>query len=300
MTNKILSLALAAQAGTLVFLISKPEPKQVLLKPKKLVVQTIKVEKPTPVIVPEVKKIVVATKKSTHKFNFTIPKRRVITQGNSDKLLALSKEINAMGTLGEAFMENPIIQMGMEKRVRDQLQKFYGDFIRKANLTPAEQQALFQVLSETTQNNVKSMMSAMGDNMQAMRGMGENGFSPELMAGIRDNNLAMKESLLGSMGDEKFAQFEQYHVEKSAAQRYEKMERRLNSREAPLEGEQKEAMRELVLENQPSPFAESTYQQDLNKDGLNKGADSVLDEKQVDIINGSRRNGLSGTLMLPW
>ena len=301
MSNKLLGVLLSVQLAVIVYysLQEKSQPIPVAIKAKPVAVEKeITVEQPLlaeqPLEVEELK-----VKPPVDEFNFVIPRRRVITREGGGKLLTIDK-VNVMGTLGETFMENPIIQLGIEKRIRRQLFEFYGDFIRQADLTPQEQQDLFRILSSTTQENVKSMMRAMGENMGDMADIRENGFSTQLMQGMKENNLAMKEELISSFGDENFNLFEQYHIQKSAEERYDRLERRLERDEVPLDEEQKEDMQELILENQRSPFDEETYSQELNKKVLNKNADSLLNEQQLESLQNSRRHGLSRVLLLPW
>lgn len=230
-------------------------------------------------------------------FDFDIPERRLVTQGKNSRLVSLDKGVNAIGTLGEAFMENPIVLRGIEKLIREQFYTFYGDFVKEANLTPEEQIELFKLMSETMQENVKSFMTELGKNMGQMQEAFKNGPPAELIEGIKNNNLAMREGLISSMGQEKFDLFEQYHKEKSAAESFNRLKNKMKRDKTPLSETQEQDLRVVFVENQPSPFQEGSYSGESND--LSEKTGGILDEKQQSSFKNSRKR-MNRLLLLPF
>ena len=230
-------------------------------------------------------------------FDFDIPERRLVTQGKNSRLVSLDKGVNAIGTLGEAFMENPIVLRGIEKLIREQFYTFYGDFVKEANLTPEEQIELFKLMSETMQENVKSFMTELGKNMGQMQEAFKNGPPAELIEGIKNNNLAMREGLISSMGQEKFDLFEQYHKEKSAAESFNRLKNKMKRDKTPLSETQEHDLRVVFVENQPSPFQEGSYSGESND--LSEKTGGILDEKQQSSFKNSRKR-MNRLLLLPF
>jgi len=230
--------------------------------------------------------------------DFEIPDRRLATKGNSKGMIDLDKNINAMSTFGEAFMGNPIVLRGIEKAIREQFYTFYGDFVKEADLTPEEQIELFKLMSETMQNNVKSFMTELGKNMGKMEETFRNGPPPEMIEGIMANNLAMKEGMIASMGQEKFELFEQYHKEKSAAESFNRLKGRMDREKTPLSEQQENDLRGVFLESQPSPFQETSYTEQGNSDVSDKTGD-ILDEKQQNSFKNSRKR-MNRLLLMPF
>ena len=231
-------------------------------------------------------------------FSFMIPARRLATQGESKGMIDLDKNINALSTFGEAFMENPIVLRGIEKAIRRQFYTFYGDFVKEANLTPEEQIELFKMMSETMQSNFKSFMTELGKNMGKMEETFKNGPPPELLEGIKTNNLAMKENMIASMGQEKFDLFEQYHKEKSAAESFNNLKGKLNREKAPLSDDQETDLRGVFLENQASPFQEASYLEGGSPD-VSEKTSTILDEKQQKSFKGGRKK-MNRLLLMPF
>lgn len=231
-------------------------------------------------------------------FNFEIPDRRLATQGKSKGMIDLDKNINALSTLGEAFMENPIVLRGIEKAIRRQFFTFYGDFVKEADLTPEEQIELFKLMSETMQSNFKSFMTELGKDMGKMEETFKNGPPPELIEGIMTNNMAMKESMIANMGQEKFELFEQYHKEKSAAESFNNLKNKMNREKTPLNENQETELRSVFINNQASPFQESSYTESGNADFSDKTGD-ILDEKQQKSYKDSRKR-MNRLLLMPF
>ena len=236
--------------------------------------------------------------KDVDPFDFVIPDRRLATQGNSKGMVDLDKNINAMSTFGEAFMGNPIVLRGIEKAIREQFYTFYGDFVKEADLTPEEQIELFKLMSETMQNNVKSFMTELGKNMGKMQEAFKDGSPPEMIEGIMANNLAMKEGMIASMGQEKFELFEQYHKEKSAAESFNRLKGKMKREKTPLSEDQENNLRGVFLESQPSPFQEASYTEQGNPD-LSEKTGEILDDKQQDSFKNSRKR-MNRLLLMPF
>ena len=237
-------------------------------------------------------------KKDVDPFDFEIPNRRLATQGNSKGMIDLDKNINAFATFGEAFMENPIVLRGIEKAIREQFYTFYGDFVKEADLTPEEQIELFKLMSETMQSNVKSFMTELGKNMGKMQETFKDGPPPEMIEGIMANNMAMKEGMIASMGQEKFELFEQYHKEKSAAESFNRLKGQMKRNETPLSEDQESNLRGVFLESQPSPFQETSYKEQGNPD-LSEKTGTILDEKQQNSFKNSRKR-MNRLLLMPF
>ena len=256
------------------------------------------------VIMPDIsnEKVVVNTPpvpvKDEDPFNFMIPDRRLATQGKSKGMIDLDKNINALSTLGEAFMDNPIVLRGIEKAIRNQFYTFYGDFVKEANLTPEEQIELFKLMSETMQNNFKSFMTELGKNMGKMEETFKNGPPPELIAGIMENNLAMKDNMIATMGQEKFELFEQYHKEKSAAESFNRLKGKMKREKTPLSENQETELRGVFLDSQASPFEEESYSEEGNPDVSSKTGD-ILDEKQQESFKNQRKR-MNRLLLMPF
>ncbi|MCM8540855.1 MAG: hypothetical protein NE328_11325 [Lentisphaeraceae bacterium] len=231
-------------------------------------------------------------------FNFEIPDRRLATQGESKGMIDLDKNINALSTFGEAFMENPIVLRGIEKAIRRQFYTFYGDFVKEADLTPEQQIELFKLMSETMQSNFKSFMTELGKNMGKMEETFKNGPPPELIEGIMTNNLAMKENMIANMGQEKFELFEQYHKEKSAAESFNNLKNKMKREKTPLSESQETDLRGVFINNQASPFQESSYTEGASADLSGKTGD-ILDEKQQKSYKGSRKKS-NRLLLMPF
>lgn len=236
--------------------------------------------------------------KEVDPYSFEIPDRRLATQGESKGMVDLDKNINALSTLGEAFMENPIVLRGIEKAIRSQFFSFYGDFVKEANLTPEQQIELFKLMSETMQSNFKSFMTELGKNMGKMEETFKNGPPPELIEGIKNNNLAMKDSMIATMGEEKFELFEQYHKEKSAAESFNRLKGRMKREKTPLNTDQEDELRTVFVDNQPSPFQESSYSEGGNPD-LSEKTNGILDEKQQESFKNSRKRS-NRLLLMPF
>lgn len=211
----------------------------------------------------------------TKKYEYRIPNRRIIS-GNG---VELDKNINAMGTLGEELLENPLMVRSLEKLVRNQFFNFYGDFIKEADLSPYEQTEFFKLMSQVMQQNMKSLMKAIGENMGQVDQF-RNGPPPSFMEGVKENNLVLKDDLIGVMGEEKFGLFEQYHKEKSAAEEFLKVESYLKKSETPLDEDQSNQLRQVFLDQHASPFAEQTYEKQLNYESSYSDAGAVLNKDQ--------------------
>lgn len=237
-------------------------------------------------------------KKDVDPYDFVIPERRLATQGNSEGMVDLDKNINALATFGEAFMENPIVLRGIEKAIREQFYTFYGDFVKEADLTPEEQIELFKLMSETMQNNVKSFMTELGKNMGKMQEAFKDGPPPEMIEGIMANNLAMKDGMIASMGQEKFDLFEQYHKEKSAAESFNRLKGQMSREKTPLSKDQEDSLRGVFLDSQPSPFQESSYTEKGTADMSDKTGD-ILDEKQQNSFKNSHKR-MNRLLLMPF
>jgi hypothetical protein len=249
---------------------------ELVVKKVELVVKPEKVEE----------RIVVAALPNVQKsLDYHIPERRVISGDG----IELDKNINALGALGEVMLENPLMVRGIEKLVRNQFFDFYSGFIQEADLSPYEQAELFRLMSQAMQQNLKSMMKAIGENMGQMQGMFRDGPPPELLTGIKENNLALKDDLVASLGEEKFELFEQYHNEKSAAEDYLRLERSLTRKKTPLDDSQKESLRQTFLDDQHSPFEEDTYGQRLNNDSLYEETGQILNDDQQESFKKSRK-----------
>ena len=236
--------------------------------------------------------------KDVDPFNFAIPDRRLATQGEGKGMIDLDKNINALSTFGEAFMENPIVLRGIEKAIRRQFFTFYGDFVKEANLSPEQQIELFKLMSETMQNNFKSLMTELGKNMGKMEETFKNGPPPELIEGIMTNNLAMKENMIANMGQDKFELFEQYHKEKSAAESFNNLKSRMKREKTPLSETQEADLRSVFIDNQASPFQETSYTESGAGD-LSGKTDGILDEKQQKSYKNSRKK-MNRLLLMPF
>ena len=289
MLNKSLSLALILQATILsAVLFSKPDPVKPVVDTKATIVPEVE----TVVEEEQVEVLVENEPKNEASFNFVIPKRRVITELGSKGLISIDKEVNLMGTLGEAFMDNPLVKMSMEKRSRKMMRDFFADFIKEANLTPEEQLAFFQILGETMQANMRSFMSAMGENMELMKDMGSNGLVPELTKGIKENNVAMNEQLQQVWGDQRSSEFNAYHRNKSINSSMSRIDNQLKG-DDKLSAEQASQVERILEDRYRNPFDEDSYNQSFNKmqdSDLPEG----LNDKQRRVIRFSERknNGL--------
>ncbi|MCH2207354.1 MAG: hypothetical protein MK132_15970 [Lentisphaerales bacterium] len=217
-------------------------------------------------------------------YDYFIPERRIIS-GNG---IELDKNINALATLGQVMLENPLMIRAFERLVREQFYHFYSDFIKEADLSPEEQLQLFQYMAEAMQENMKSFMKAIGENMDRMSEF-RNGPPLELVQGIRENNLQLKEDLIGSIGEEKFNLFEQYHKEKSAAEDFLRLSQRLERGKIPLDDSQKVELRQIFVEQQVSPFATGTYEQQQDHQSLYDNTEGVLNEKQQESFKSSHK-----------
>ena len=231
-------------------------------------------------------------------FDFDIPKRRLATQNKNNRIITLDKNINVLGTMGEAMMENPLFMRGIEKAIRRLFAEFYADFVKEADLSPEEQIELFKMMSSTMQDNIKSLMNSMGDNMGDMQEMFRGKSSPELIEGIKDNNLAMKEGFIATLGEERFKLFEQYHKEKSAAESFTRFKQSLKYSKSPMTSEQENDMREVFLDQQQSPFEESTYSNNERAPVTNSTSE-ILNEKQQKTLKNSRKRQ-NRILLLPF
>ena len=223
-------------------------------------------------------------KKKQKTFDYKIPERRIYT-GNG---IELDKNINAVGIFGEAMLENPLMVRGLEKLVRNQFFHFYADFIKEADLTPQEQAELFKLMAQAMEDNLKSMMAALGEDMGQMSEL-KNGPPPSLVEGVKENNLALKENLIMTLGQEKFELFEQYHKEKSAAQEFMRVSDRLKRSEVPLDQDQEDGMRQLFIDNQHSPFSEETYSDQINYSPMYEQSSEVLNDDQQKVFKRSRK-----------
>ena len=287
MLNKILGIGLVLQV-TILLAILNSQPEAVM------VTEVVAVQVPVEVVIEQepAEVAIVKVAKSGNEFNFVIPKRRVITEMGNKGLISLSKEVNLMGTLGEAFMDNPLVKMSMEKRSRKLMKEFFADFIRETNLSPEEQLAFFQVLDETMQSNMRSLMTSMGENMELMKNMRKDGLVPELTQGIKENNLSMNEELKAEWGDEKTAELRDYHLEKSLNSSMHRINNSLKD-DNKLSNEQNEQVQELLESRYRSPFSEDSYDEsfrEIQDDEFPEG----LSQKQKQQIRWSERknNGL--------
>ncbi|MCM8534597.1 MAG: hypothetical protein NE334_01535 [Lentisphaeraceae bacterium] len=211
----------------------------------------------------------------TKKYEYRIPNRRIIS-GNG---VELDKNVNAIGTLGEELLENPLMVRSLEKLVRDQFFNFYGDFIKEADLSPYEQAEFFKLMSQVMQQNMKSLMKAIGENMGEVTQF-RNGPPPSFMEGVKENNLVLKSDLIGVMGEEKFGVFEQYYKEKSAAEEFLKVQSYLKRSEMPLNEDQSDQLRQVFLDQHASPFDAQTYEKQINYESSYNDAESVLNKDQ--------------------
>ena len=116
-----------------------------------------------------------------------------------------------------------------------------------------------------------------------------NGPPVELVQGIRENNLQLREDLINSIGEEKFSLFEQYHKEKSAAEEFMRLSNSLERNKMPLEDAQKASLRQVFISQQSSPFSERTYEQQQDRQSLYEGTENVLNEKQQESFKNSRK-----------
>ena len=287
MLNKTLCGALLLQVCVLAAIYtSQPE-----------LVKSIEVVKPAPVdevvvpqikdeVAPEVEEVKVVAKND---FNFIIPKRRVITEMGAKGLININKEVNLMGTLGEAFMDNPLVQMSMEKRSRKMLQDFFADFIKDANLSPEEQLALFQVLGDTMQANMRSLMAAMGENMGMMKDMRKNGLVPELTQGIKENNVAMREELTAQWGDEKSKSFQDYHQSKSLTKSLSSINNQLKG-DNKFNAEQSQQVEELLESRYRSPFEGDSYDESFRQIQDEEFPEDFNQKQKQAVRSAERRN----------
>ena len=287
MLNKTLCGALLLQVCVLAAIYtSQPE-----------LVKSIEVVKPAPVdevvvpqikdeVAPEVEAVKVVAKND---FNFIIPKRRVITEMGAKGLISINKEVNLMGTLGEAFMDNPLVQMSMEKRSRKMLQDFFADFIKDANLSPEEQLALFQVLGDTMQANMRSLMAAMGENMGMMKDMRKNGLVPVLTQGIKENNVAMREELTAQWGDEKSKSFQDYHQSKSLTKSLSSINNQLKG-DNKFNAEQSQQVEELLESRYRSPFEGDSYDESFRQIQDEEFPEDFNQKQKQAVRSAERRN----------
>ena len=287
MLNKTLCGALLLQVCVLAAIYtSQPE-----------LVKSIEFVKPAPVdevvvpqikdeVAPEVEAVKVVAKND---FNFIIPKRRVITEMGAKGLISINKEVNLMGTLGEAFMDNPLVQMSMEKRSRKMLQNFFADFIKDANLSPEEQLALFQVLGDTMQANMRSLMAAMGENMGMMKDMRKNGLVPELTQGIKENNVAMREELTAQWGDEKSKSFQDYHQSKSLTKSLSSINNQLKG-DNKFNAEQSQQVEELLESRYRSPFEGDSYDESFRQIQDEEFPEDFNQKQKQAVRSAERRN----------
>ena len=252
------------------------------------------------VIVPEIDEEVVSItvpglpEEEVDPFDFDIPDRRNL---DGRRTINLDKNVNVMERMGEAMMDNPVFLRGIEKAIRKQFAEFYADFVKEANLTPEEQIELFKIMSAAMQENIRSMMSAMGENMEKMEEMFSSGPPAELIEGIKENNLQLKDGFIATLGQERFELFEQYHIEKSAAESFTRMKNRLNRRKVPLTADQEEQMRQVMLEEQRSPFREESYENTKNHPSEKTGG--ILNEQQQKVFEGTRQKH-NRLLLLPF
>jgi hypothetical protein len=288
MLNKTLCGALLLQICVLAAMYnSKPEPTKV-----------VAIEKPEevkPLIEAEVKEDELPVEKvelkalSKNEFNFVIPERRVITEMGAKGLISINKEVNLMGTLGEAFMDNPLVQMSMEKRSRKMLQNFFADFIKDANLSPEEQLALFQVLGDTMQANMRSLMAAMGENMELMKNMRKDGLVPELTQGIKENNVAMREELNAQWGDEKSQSFQDFHQSQSLTKSMGNINNKLKG-DDKFTPEQNQQVEKLLESRYRSPFEEDSYDQSFPPLQDDEFPEDFTQKQRQAVRSAERRN----------
>ena len=244
----------------------------------------------------------VSNDKSKHKddpYNFFIPERRVITEKNPLMLISLDKNVNVMAALGDALLNNPLIVRELESKVREMLTAFYGDFIKEADLSPAEQIELFKLLSYTMQENFRSFMSGIGQNMSEFRQAFIDGPPPEIVEALKQNNMQMKEEMIATLGNERFELFEKYHKEKSAAEELITLKKALERSDQSLNEEQEQSLRNVLLEKQTSPFEESSYIQNNDQPDVTEG---ILNKEQQKIYKRYRirRGSLKRTMLMPF
>lgn len=281
--SKVFSLLAVVQIMIIGYLLANTNDASINYQDQEIV----KVEVETPEPVEEIKEEVTKVEEKVIEkdpYDYFIPERRIISGNGID----IDKNINAIATLGEVMLENPLVIRGFERLVRDQFYNFYSDFIKEADLNPEEQLMLFQHMAQAMQDNMKSFMKAIGENMDRMTEF-RNGPPIELLQGIRENNLMLKDNLIGSLGEDNFSLFEQYHKEKSAAEEFSRLERRLKSGKMPLQDNQKDELRQAFLDQQVSPFADTPYEQQMDRKPLYETTEGILDSKQQENFRKSRK-----------
>ena len=280
---KIFSLSAVIQLVVIGYLLANNDQTSIDYQNQEIV--KVEVEETPEPVREEIEVVKVAVKEpEKDPYDYFIPERRIISGNGID----LDKNINAIATLGEVMLENPLVIRGFERLVRDQFYNFYSDFIKEADLSPEEQLMLFQFMSQAMQNNMKSFMKAMGENMDRISEF-RNGPPIELLQGIKENNLALKDNLISSLGGDNFQLFEQYHKEKSAAEAFTRLERRLTSSKMPLQEDQKDDLRQAFLDQQVSPFSSTPYEQQMDQKPLYESTEGILDSKQQENFRKSRK-----------
>lgn len=191
-------------------------------------------------------------------------------------------------------LDNPATQRMMATTLKSTLDQRYGALFRQLKLSPAELDKFKDLLAERQMSTL--------DAVRALQAQGGGAVSatelPELMRKVQGD---VDASIRGLLGDERFAQYQDFNQNLASYTLLDQIERRLSYTNAPLQQSQSAALARVLIETaQPnpglggmggmmqslggsSPMVTALVQRPLSDDAIAR-AQGILDPAQVEVL----------------
>jgi len=159
---------------------------------------------------------------------------------------ATRADIARVRTTVASPLDNPATQRMMATTLKSTLDQRYGTLFRQLKLSPAELDKFKDLLAERQMSTLDAVRA-----LQSQGGAVTAADLPELMRKVQGD---VDASIRGLLGDERFAQYQDFNQNLASYTLLDQIERRLSYTNAPLQPSQSAALARLLIETaQPNP-----------------------------------------------
>lgn len=190
------------------------------------------------------------------------------------KALTNSTKKSGLGGFLAKMMENPDAKKMIGEQQKMAMKSIYGSLAKELGLNDADTEKLYGFLGDSQMKNLE-----LGASL--MEKIEQGGNKEELSKAFPDQKKITDEGLRAMLGDEKFAQYEDYSKTMGPRLAIDQLKAQLSGGEAPLQGEQSTALMQLIKEETMNVSEQSG----LGPDGHFKDAQDFSNILSEDKLN---------------